>query len=199
MPNRKSRIGVLFFTPISLLLADPRKKLREIMMDFTEFSRFLRRIGDRPQHEPLDEIVDFFNRVSRWHDRGLNDVIASFRAVNYGQWDGAIRALEALDAHFVNAGRNPYGMNRTERGEAVTAGKVFLGGVWGLFTHPVLYWVRQRGEPKGAHPDFPSMNAYDLVLNQARRFMKSHTAPMLELIAELGQVVTAGRAGRRAA
>ena len=191
MANLRRRLRVVFCTPISRLLSDPRNELREIILDLIRLKRSLRGLGQPPQHplsEPLYEIEDFFARVSWWHDRGLEDVVVAFAAVNYGQWDETIRRLEALGLHFIRAGRSPYGMNPTERGETVTAEKVFLGGVYSLFTHPVPYWVRQRMEPKGIHPDFPDMNAYDLVLDQARRFMRSHAEPMIRLITELEEV-----------
>ncbi len=179
----KSRIFVLLNTPVLQLLADPRKKLRAIMPELRQLREFLR--GAASQPEPLYRIVEFFDRISPWHDRGLEDVISPFRQVNYGQHDHVIVQLIKLEGHFVNAGRDPSGMNRTERGERVTADKVYVGGVFGLFTHAVPFWVARRGEPKGSHPDYPDMNGYDLVAWHASRFMGSHGGPMIQLIDEL--------------
>ncbi len=180
----RSRVRVLFRTPIWQLLSDPRKKLNEIMLELFKLRRNLATLGRAPQHplaEPLYELVHLLDVVSRWHDRGLQAEIAPFSAVNYGQWDEVIRILCQLEEHFRRAGRDPYGMNRTDKGERVTAEKVFLGNVHGLFTHSVPFWVARRN----VHPDFPNANAYDMVCAQSRRFMTSHTGPMIKLIDEL--------------
>ena len=186
MVKHRSRIFVLLHTPILQLLADPRKKLREIMPELRQLREFLK--GAASQPEPLHRLVEFFGRISPWHDRGLEDVISPFRLVNYGQYDHVIVELIKLEVHFVNAGRDQFGMNRTERGERVTADKVYVGGVFGLFTHAVPFWVARCGEPKGAHPDYPDMNGYDLVAWHANRFMRSHGGLMIQLIAELEAV-----------
>lgn len=166
----------------------PKKKLYAIMPQLIGLRIALAR-HDReltnPLTDPLAEIVNFFNLVSWWHDRGLTDVIAALEEVNRGQYDRIIADLRLLQGQFGNAGRNPSGMNRTERGEAVTPQSVFLGGVYGLFTHPVPFWQARKNEKKGAHPDFPTKNAYDILAAHARRFMESHIEPMCQIIARL--------------
>lgn len=179
----KHRTYILFNTPLLQLFVDPRKKLRVIMPELRQLREYLKETAS--QSEPLYRLVEFFDRISPWHDRGLEDVISPFRQVNYGQHDHVIVQLIKLEGHFVNAGRDQSGMNRTERGERVSADKVYLGGIFGLFTHPVPFWVTRRGEPKGAHPDYPDMNGYDLIAWHATRFMGSHIGPMVQLIDEL--------------
>jgi hypothetical protein len=183
MMATRTRIQVLFNTPLSVLLSDPRKKLVELVPELLKLRTYLRRGIDI--RETLPAIVDFFDVVSRWHDRGLQDVIAPLLAVNYSQYDEVIAKLRQLEGHFQRAGRDESGMNRTKPGEMVRASQVFLGNVYGLFTHPIPFWVERRDETKGVHPDFPTMNAYDLVCAQARRFMTSHMGPMVGLIDDL--------------
>ena len=122
----------------------------------------------------------FFDITSKWHDRGLGDIIAAFSVVNDGQYDSVISQLITLDHHFVTTGRNPCGWNRTEYGEAVTPEKVFLGNVYGLFTRTAEYWAKEKDSPKGGwgYPNMEHLSPYDVVSNQARKFIRHHAATM---------------------
>lgn len=144
---------------------------------------------------PLYGIVQFFNEVSVWHDRSdeISEIIIALQEVNYGQHSELIQKLETLRKHFQNAGRDCYGLNRTEKGEIVTADKVFLGDIYGLFTHPVSYWMGTKDEPKnlwagGMWGDtLKGKNSYDVTSEQARGFISSHIKPMCETIDWLSQ------------
>ena len=140
--------------------------------------------------DPLTEIVHFFDTVSRWHDRGIGDLIAAFEEVNYGPYDEVLEKLRALQKYFENAGRDEYGWNRTKCGETVTADKVFLGNIYGLFTHPVPFWKQRKDEKKGGwgFSGMEHLNAYDVVSQQARQFITSHTGPMVAILDDLQAV-----------
>ncbi len=153
---------------------------------------------------PLYGIVQFFNEVSAWHDRSdeIGQIIVALQEVNYGQYAELIQHLETLRKHFCNAGRDRYGWNRTEKGETVTADKVFLGNIYGLFTHPVSYWQQTKDEPKGQWNGgtwagcsaVDGKNSYDVVSEQARGFMTSHVRSMVALVNWISQNAKASKA-----
>ncbi len=176
---------------IRSLFVDPRKELAKIMPELEQLRGALKRavLGS----DPLNRLVGFFDAVSKWHDRGLNDVIELFEQVNYGQYDGVIDRLQILQAHLVAAGRDEYGWNRTKYGETVTADKVFLGNICGLFTHPISFWATRKDEEKGGW-GFASMaksnlNAHDVVCIQAQDFILSHAPFMIDAIDALAATV----------
>lgn len=167
----------------------PEKKLAELKSQFERLRGALQLALE--SKDPAVDIVTFFDMVSLWHDRGLGDVIAAFEEVNFkGRYNRILENLHLLQVHFVNAGRNLRGLNRTTRGEHVTASKVFLGNVQGLFTHPVSYWVERRNDPKG---EWSGLNAYDIVGHQAMNFMSSHARPMTVILNDLIAVAASAR------
>ncbi len=168
---------------------DPMKKLAAIVRDLRVLRANLHSM-ERPI-DPVPDIVCFFNFVSPWYDRGFRDIIAAFEDVNWGQYDGVLECLRVLELHFVNAGRNKCGMNRTECGEAVTEDNVYLGDVWGLWTKTARFWRGQKDKPKGGwgYSGMEHLNAYDVVSDQAREFMIGHIGPMTRLIDELDEFV----------
>ena len=170
----------------------------------TAFKAFIEELSDlrmelvrfmNTPYDSLNLLVQFFNSVSVWHDKDLTDLMTSIREANVnGKYDDVFNHLTALQLHFRNAGRNEYGWNRTKKGEMVTPDKVFLGNIFGLFTHPIPFWETGRNEPKDQwngtmwQDHCNGMNSYDVVCRQARRFMDSHTQPMIKIIDSLREV-----------
>ncbi len=157
-------------------VSSPRKKLGMIMPELRILRAELEAIR---LMQPLDGIVRFFASVSPWYDRleEIAKIITAFNRANHGgKYNDVIILLEGLFAHLRNAGRHRYGLNRTEKSEAVVAEKIFLGDICGLFTHPIPFWVSVKNEPKGgwSYPNMEHLNAYDVVCNQATDFMRSH-------------------------
>ncbi|MDP3685920.1 MAG: hypothetical protein Q8R32_03770, partial [bacterium] len=103
---------------------NPRAKLAAIMPELLELREALTKLGSGHAGSAFDSLVHFFNIVSKWHDRGLSDIIAVFEETNHGQHDEVLKLLRTLQQHLDKAGRAPYGMNRTARGETVTADRV---------------------------------------------------------------------------
>ncbi|TSC75385.1 MAG: hypothetical protein G01um101430_480, partial [Parcubacteria group bacterium Gr01-1014_30] len=104
------------------------------------------------------------------HDHGIGDLIAAFEEDNRGgEHNEVLEKLRALQKYFENAGRDEYGWNRTKPGETVTADRVFLGNIYGLFTHPVPFWQQKKDEKKGGwgYSGMEHLNAYDVVSEQA--------------------------------
>ncbi len=170
---------------VKAIFTKPEHNLTALKPEFQQLRQALERSSK--SSDPLTEIVYFFNTVSRWHDRGIGDLILAFEEVDYGQYRGVLQELRMLEKHFKNAGRSEHGWNRTKRGETVTDSKVFLGNIHGLFTHPVNYWRLGKDEMKGGwgHPGMEHLNAYDVVSEQARKFMTSHTGRMIGIIDNL--------------
>lgn len=143
----------------------------------------------------VEAIVRLFKVISPIQDRdGFSQTICKLQEKNYGQLDQIISALEVLQKHFKNAGRSEFGINRTTAGEEVTAAKVFLGEVFGIWTKPASFWLENQkkfeAEDSGVTPKAESgcdtisiwycINDY-----QAGNFVKSHTSGILEQISIL--------------
>lgn len=126
--------------------------LLNIMPDLAKLRGDLRYF-DNLAHRPL-ALVQFFQAVSKWHDRGMEDVISTlslFHGWRYAAGTGYEKLLpivHLLNNHFWKAGRDLYGWNRTKPGEEVTPDNVFLGNVYGLFTKPVSFWFAAKDDPK---------------------------------------------------
>lgn len=181
---------------IKNIINNPKRKVAELLPQLRQLRTDLYTFIDPV---PLDGIVNFFSIISPWHDREdeIDQIVTDLQAVNYGQHSELIQKLEMLRKHFQNAGRNRYGWNRTEKGESVTADKVFLGNIFGLFTHSVSFWKQQKGQPKDewkggiweGHPRVAGKNAYDVVSEQARGFMASHRRAIIDIISWLDRNV----------
>jgi hypothetical protein len=175
------------FKRLSAWLNPPEKRLLQLKPELLDLASDLESVARFAEQEPLTRIAPFFDITSKWHDRGLGDIITAFSVVNDGQYDDIIGKLVTLDHQFIAAGRSPYGWNRTEYGEAVTPEKVFLGNVYGLFTKTAEYWTKQKDSPKGGwgFSNMEHLNPYDVVGNQARLFIRHHASTMAARTREL--------------
>lgn len=171
------KIGARLFS----LLANPRKKLEKILPELVDLKLYLRQMD---LSNPLDEIVRFFDRVSKWHDREaeIRYIWNVLKNGDYGQNGELIVAVCDLELHFRHAGREQYGWNRTKPGETVTEDKIYLGGIYGLFTLTVAQWRPKKDEEKGGWGflNMEDLNAYDIVSLQAGEFMEKHRGKMIE-------------------
>lgn len=156
-----------------------KKRLAAVLPELVMLRHGLRNFQSM---DPLPGIICFFNEVSKWHDRGIEDLIETFK-----KHEELVEKLSILQAHFVNAGRDRSGMNRTKPGQRVTADDVFLGAIYGLFTKPVYFWEQKKDDPKGGwgFSGMEHLNSYDVVSDQAHKFMDSHINPMIEIINSL--------------
>ncbi len=108
-----------------------------------------------------------------------------------GKLSSQIEALELLQVHFRNAGR--FGrFNRTIKGEEVTAEKVWLGDVLGLWTKPATYWLSKKSELEKSLRPYVSKNIEEPVSDwylindyQCGDFVERHTKGILKQIAML--------------
>lgn len=139
----------------------------------------------------VEAIIRLFQVISPIQDAGgFSQEIFDLKKHNRnGKFDDQIEALEVLQAHFYNAGRSKYGINRTVKGEEITKEKVFLGNVFGLLTKTAAYWLSQKSIlTKQFRPDVskdagtPVSNWYLINDYQCGSFVKSHTDGILEQI-----------------
>lgn len=144
----------------------------------------------------VEAIIRLFKVISPIQDKGgFSQTIFTLQKKNYGQLDQTISALEVLQKHFKNAGREPYGLNRTKQYEEVTSAKVFLGDVFGIWTKPASYWLENQEKCKNEKhydaskdPNNPVSVWYLINDYQAGSFVKSHTEGILEQISILKKV-----------
>lgn len=75
-----------------------------------------------------------------------------------------------------NLGPDKYGMFRTENIPTMKPEEVFLGGIWGLFTHAIPFWEERKSQPYG-YNGFginPDASLYDIILNQYKLLLYSN-------------------------
>jgi len=145
----------------------------------------------------VEAIVRLFQVISPIQDAGgFSQEIFDLKKHNRnGKLNVQIEALGVLQAHFHNAGRSEYGINRTAKGEEVTTEKVFLGNVFGLWTKTAAYWLSEKSKLEqtfrpdvSKNPEKPASNWYLINDYQCGGFVKSHTDGILEQIALLKAV-----------
>lgn len=175
---------------LKALVAAPKKDYRAVIVQLETLKTDLERIQKMPNK--VEAIVELFKVISPLQDAGgFSQTLSKMMEKNYGQLDQAVGALEVIQKHICNAGRNKYGFNRTEHGEEVTAAKVYLGDVFGIWSNPASYWLGKQNEfertdsnvtpKKGCGRDYISV-WYCINDYQAAPFVKNHVEGLLEKI-----------------
>ena len=131
--------------------------------------------------DPVDRLVSFFNAVSAFADTKATAVAETLATVRKGsKFTETAEALQNLQAHIGQSGREEYGWNRTKTGETVTGDNVYLGNIYGRFTLTANRWkeaFKRDGET--------ATEDRTIIERQAADFVKSHAGPMHQLIAKL--------------
>lgn len=72
-----------------------------------------------------------------------------------------------------NLGPDKYGMFRTESIPTMKPEEVFLGGIWGLWTHTIPFWEKRKSQPYGCNGFGidPKISLYDIVMDQYKRLL----------------------------
>jgi len=160
--------------------------LQALLNELPSLRRDLVNIRSAIRDEPLTALVRFFNVISPWYDRELNQFVDDLHDVKDARFDFFLTPLTVLVKHFYSAGRNQYGWNRTAIGQLVTDNDVYIGNIHGLWTHPVSAWKSVKNEPKGSwgfsDEYFRTRNAYDVIADAATDFMSAHIDSMINLI-----------------
>lgn len=128
---------------------------------------------NRGESNGIGEITRFFSVIAAVQDdRIVPKVIDELTQTK--KHDLLVQRMTVLDAHLKNAGRHPYGMNRTVKKQIVTDVDVYLGNFDGWFTKTVAYTKAHRHETEF----YAAMN------RQAEQFMQSHIRHMIAIIRE---------------
>lgn len=70
-----------------------------------------------------------------------------------------------------NLGPDKYGMFRTESIPTMKPEEVFLGNIWGLWTHAIPFWEERKLQPFGIDPE---ISQYDIILDQYKQLLYSN-------------------------
>lgn len=75
-----------------------------------------------------------------------------------------------------NLGPDKYGMFRTENIPTMQPSEVFLGGIWGLFTHAIPFWEERKSQLYGCNGFGinPEISLYSIILDQYKRLLISN-------------------------
>ncbi len=136
----------------------------------------------------VEAIVNLFQVISPIQDNaGFEETLVRLKKLNRKNDKDVIAALEALQLHFKNAGRDLCGKNRTIFGMKVTSDRVYLGGVYGLFTNKASYWLKNKEKLEkdfrfeiSLDPEYPVTNWWIINDHLCARFVNSHTSGILK-------------------
>jgi len=175
---------------VKAFLKTPKQDISVITSQLTTLKNDMERIKAMPNK--VEAIIELFRIISPLQDAGgFSQTVFKLQEKNYGQIDDTLKALESLQKHINNAGRDEYGMNRTQKGEAITAAKIFLGDVFGIWTHPASYWLQNQarfekedsGVAVAPHSNQEYISVWYCINDyQAAGFVKSHVTGILEQI-----------------
>ena len=75
-----------------------------------------------------------------------------------------------------NLGPDRYGMFRTENIPTMKPEEIFLGGIWGLFTHAIPFWEERKSQPYGCNGFGidPEISLYSIILGQYKNLLISN-------------------------
>ncbi len=174
-----------FFTPNSL------KIVKQLQPRLQGLENELREV--KAMENKIEAIIKLFQITSNLQDAGgFNKEIQKMKGSKGKKMNTEIRSLEFLQKHFVRAGRSLYGINRTTKGEEVTAEKVYLGGVFGISTKTAAYFLKNEKELKAMlRPDVvknakkPVSEWWIIHDYQCDSFVESHVNSMLKTIEAL--------------
>lgn len=171
---------------------NPKTAILELQPKLNELEEKLKEVD--AMDNKVEGIVKLFKLISPIQDAGgyRQEIERLQKRNRKGRFDKEIEALQILQRHFHNAGRSEYGLNRTTNGEEVTAEKVFLGNVFGLWTKTAAYWMSEKEKLEqdfrpdvSKDPNNPVTSWWMINDYQCGGFIKSHTDGIIEQIAVL--------------
>jgi len=115
----------------------------------------------------------------------IGDVTYTVGDYDSARISGATSLLEVLAIHKKawsqwfrnkNIGPNSCAMYRCESIAEMNPSQVFLGAIWGLFTHNIEFWERCKNEGKtgGDYPIYGYLTVYQIVLQQYKHQLSSN-------------------------
>ncbi len=167
--------------------SNPLKKVQPELFELEKNIKNVANISNK-----VEAIVKLFQVISPLYDKNPFAAASLKLGRKKGKYAKQLEALAILQKHFNNAGRSPYGMNRTEEGEMVTEDKIYIGNVFGLCTNTVSYWLGEKSNlEKTFRPDVSKdqnhpLSNWDLINDyQCGTFVKSHVDGILKQVAIL--------------
>ena len=89
---------------------------------------------------------------------------------------------EAWSIGFQNENIGPcsYGIFRTLDILTMTSDQIYLGGIWGLFTHPIPFWEEHKDESYGCNGFGldENISLYSMIVNQYKGLLISNIKSM---------------------
>lgn len=134
--------------------------------------------------EVFSYAAKFFDVVSSFQDEGY--IVAAPEELE--------DKVKILNLRICQAGRSPYGYNRTQKGEKVTIDNTYWGGVYGLFTFTGRVWTQEEGcyygfksqwLPKDSKYEENPMTQKVIIDFQIIPFVSYHINKMIELTREI--------------
>lgn len=79
-----------------------------------------------------------------------------------------------------NIGPCPYGIFRTLDIPSMTPDQIYLGGIWGLFTHPIPFWEKHKDDKYGCNGFGidEDRSIYEMILDQYKKILESNIRAM---------------------
>ncbi len=138
-------------------------------------------------------IINLFQVISQLQDEGgFDQEVEILNNHKSRKTEEHLIALQNLQKHIQAAGRDLYGMNRTQKGERVFADKVFLGGIFGVWTDTAKYFLDNREKLENDFPENVSKNLEKPISTwgiihdyQCGNFVKEHINGLKRQIAVL--------------
>lgn len=145
------------------------------------------------ENDKFSTLINLFDLMSKMEDeKSFQEELKFLEKRNNEKFETKTKALSILCLHIARCGRQKYGMNRTDYGETVTAEKVFLGDIFGIFTLSVSQCFKKEKQLKEekrhdlAKDSNNPPSSWDLLHDhQVAPFVRSHTKEPLEKIAVL--------------
>lgn len=160
-----------------VLIANPKKDLESF--DFNELEESLKRIDSKSNK--IEALIDLFQLISPFQDKNeLPGLIKKLEKKNYGQLNEVVKSLKKIQLHVENAGRDRFGMNRSEKGEEVNINNVFIGGVYGLNTKPVSFWLENKEDLEKQIYLGTEKSVWYFINQHAGDFVDSHVNGILQ-------------------
>lgn len=138
-------------------------------------------------------IINLFQVISQLQDEGgFDQEVEILNNHKSRKTEEHLIALQNLQKHIQAAGRDLYGMNRTQKGETVLADKVFLGNIFGIWTNTAKHFLDNREKLENDFPENVSKNlekpisTWEIIHDyQSKNFAKEHINGLKRQIAVL--------------
>ena len=155
----------------------PEKK--EIYTILVNLKQKIEEIQNRP--DKIMMVVKLFQIISPLCDEGIVErVYNSLNKKKYRDADDKLKALKVLKSYCYDFSRGSE-MNHSAKGEPIIADDIFLGGISGVFTNSVYFWLRgQKNTEKNSQEEYSKWP--EVIFNQAKEFVDSHVSGILEQI-----------------